>query len=200
MGDALDDSLIRAMKGVVDDLYGHVHRVADLAIAIGKEMSLDPANVKRLSLVGILHDVGKIHIDPAVLAKPGPLDDMERDHMRRHPEIGYAMIAQKFDRRVAEAILYHHERWDGFGYPFGLAGEKIPLLSRIVLVADAFDAITSNRAYQAALPVDYAINEIVVNSGTQFDPAVAEAFLALATRGDLPAKTAPTTKDVLAPT
>jgi len=200
VGDALDDSLIRAMKGVVDDLYGHVHRVADLAIAIGKEMSLDPANVKRLSLVGILHDVGKIHIDPAVLAKPGPLDDMERDHMRRHPEIGYAMIAQKFDRRVAEAILYHHERWDGFGYPFGLAGEKIPLLSRIVLVADAFDAITSNRAYQAALPVDYAINEIVVNSGTQFDPAVAEAFLALATRGDLPAKTAPTTKDVLAPT
>ncbi|MBA3360303.1 MAG: HD-GYP domain-containing protein [Acidimicrobiia bacterium] len=196
----MDDSLIRAMKGVVDDLYGHVHRVADLAIAIGKEMSLDPANVKRLSLVGILHDVGKIHIDPAVLAKPGPLDDMERDHMRRHPEIGYAMIAQKFDRRVAEAILYHHERWDGFGYPFGLAGEKIPLLSRIVLVADAFDAITSNRAYQAALPVDYAINEIVVNSGTQFDPAVAEAFLALATRGDLPAKTAPTTKDVLAPT
>ncbi|MGI8513652.1 MAG: HD-GYP domain-containing protein [Acidimicrobiia bacterium] len=192
--------MIRAMKGVVDDLYGHVHRVADLAIAIGKEMSLDPANVKRLSLVGILHDVGKIHIDPAVLAKPGPLDDMERDHMRRHPEIGYAMIAQKFDRRVAEAILYHHERWDGFGYPFGLAGEKIPLLSRIVLVADAFDAITSNRAYQAALPVDYAINEIVVNSGTQFDPAVAEAFLALATRGDLPAKTAPTTKDVLAPT
>jgi len=188
------------MKGVVDDLYGHVHRVADLAIAIGKEMSLDPADVKRLSLVGILHDVGKIHIDPAVLAKPGPLDDMERDHMRRHPEIGYAMIAQKFDRRVAEAILYHHERWDGFGYPFGLAGEKIPLLSRIVLVADAFDAITSNRAYQAALPVDYAINEIVVNSGTQFDPAVAEAFLALATRGDLPAKTAPTTKDVLAPT
>jgi len=196
----LDDSLIKAMKGVVDDLYGHVHRVADLAIAIGKEMSLDPADVKRLSLVGILHDVGKIHIDPAVLAKPGPLDDMERDHMRRHPEIGYAMIAQKFDRLVAEAILYHHERWDGFGYPFGLAGEKIPLLSRIVLVADAFDAITSNRAYQAALPVDYAINEIVVNSGTQFDPAVAEAFLALATRGDLPAKTAPTTKDVLAPT
>lgn len=196
----MDDSLIKAMKGVVDDLYGHVHRVADLAIAIGKEMSLDPADVKRLSLVGILHDVGKIHIDPAVLAKPGPLDDMERDHMRRHPEIGYAMIAQKFDRLVAEAILYHHERWDGFGYPFGLAGEKIPLLSRIVLVADAFDAITSNRAYQAALPVDYAINEIVVNSGTQFDPAVAEAFLALATRGDLPAKTAPTTKDVLAPT
>ena len=199
MGDVLDDSLIKAMKGVVDDLYGHVHRVADLSLAIGKEMSLETEDVKRLSLVGILHDVGKIHIDPAVLAKPGPLDDMERDHMRRHPEIGYAMIAQKFDRRIAEAILYHHERYDGFGYPFGLAGEKIPLLSRIVLVADAFDAITSNRAYQAALPVEYAINEIVVNSGTQFDPIVVEAFLAITERGDLPPKPAPM-KEVLAPT
>ena len=195
----MDDSLIKAMKGVVDDLYGHVHRVADLSVAIGKEMNLEAEDVKRLSLVGILHDVGKIHIDPAVLAKPGPLDDMERDHMRRHPEIGYAMIAQKFDRRIAEAILYHHERYDGFGYPFGLAGEKIPLLSRIVLVADAFDAITSNRAYQAALPVEYAINEIVVNSGTQFDPLVVEAFLAITERGDLPPKPAPM-KEVLAPT
>jgi HD-GYP domain-containing protein (c-di-GMP phosphodiesterase class II) len=195
----LDDSLIKAMKGVVEDLYGHVHRVADLAVAIGKEMGLDKDDVKRLSLVGILHDVGKIHIDPAVLAKPGPLDDMERDHMRRHPEIGYAMIAQKFDRRVAEAILYHHERYDGFGYPFGLAGDKIPLLSRIVLVADAFDAITSNRAYQAALPVEYAVNEIVVNSGTQFDPAAVEAFLAITERGELPPKRTPP-KEVLAPT
>jgi HD-GYP domain-containing protein (c-di-GMP phosphodiesterase class II) len=199
MGEGVDESLIKAMKGVVDDLYGHVHRVADLAVAIGKEMALDKDDTKRLSLVGILHDVGKIHIDPAVLAKPGPLDDMERDHMRRHPEIGYAMIAQKFDRRVAEAILYHHERYDGFGYPFGLAGEKIPLLSRIVLVADAFDAITSNRAYQVALPAEYAINEIVINSGTQFDPAAVEAFVAIAERGQLPAKPSPT-KDVLAPT
>lgn len=195
----MDDSLIKAMKGVVDDLYGHVHRVADLSVAVGREMNLEAEDIKRLSLVGILHDVGKIHIDPAVLAKPGPLDDMERDHMRRHPEIGYAMIAQKFDRRIAEAILYHHERYDGFGYPFGLAGDKIPLLSRIVLVADAFDAITSNRAYQAALPVEYAINEIVINSGTQFDPLVVEAFLSITERGELPPKPSPM-KEVLAPT
>jgi len=194
---ALDDSLIKAMKGVVDDLYGHVHRVADLGVAIGKEMNIPRDDQKRLSLVGILHDVGKVHIDPAVLAKPGPLDDAERDHMRRHPEIGYAMIVQKFDRRVSEAILYHHERYDGAGYPFGLAGEKIPLLSRIVLVADAFDAITNNRAYQAALSVEYAINEIIVNSGSQFDPLVVEAFMAIAERGELPPKA---TKGVLAPT
>lgn len=195
----MDDSLIKAMKGVVEDLYGHVHRVANLAVAVGKELRLDAEDVKRLSLVGILHDVGKVHIDPAVLAKPGPLDDLERDHMRRHPEIGYAMIAQKFDRRVAEAILYHHERYDGLGYPFGLAGEKIPFLSRIVFVADAFDAITSNRAYQSALSVEYAINEIVINSGTQFDPDVVEAFILLTERGELPPKPSPT-KDVLAPT
>jgi HD-GYP domain-containing protein (c-di-GMP phosphodiesterase class II) len=195
----VDESLIKAMKGVVEDLYGHVHRVADLAVSIGKQLVLDKDDVKRLSLVGILHDVGKIHIDPAVLAQPGPLDDVERDHMRRHPEIGYAMIAQKFDRRVSEAILYHHERYDGFGYPFGLAGDKIPLLSRIVLVADAFDAITSNRAYQAALPVEYAVNEIVINSGTQFDPGVVEAFLAITERGELPPRKSPT-KEVLTPT
>lgn len=195
----MDDSLIKAMKGVVEDLYGHVHRVANLAVAVGRELRLDPEDVKRLSLVGILHDVGKVHIDPAVLAKPGPLDDMERDHMRRHPEIGYAMIAQKFDRLVTEAILYHHERYDGLGYPFGLAGEKIPLLSRIVFVADAFDAITSNRAYQAALSVDYAINEIVINSGTQFDPAVVEAFVSITERGELPPRPSPT-EDVLTPT
>jgi HD-GYP domain-containing protein (c-di-GMP phosphodiesterase class II) len=107
--------------------------------------------------------------------------------MRQHPEIGYAMIAEKFDRRVSEAILYHHERYDGGGYPFGLSGTKIPVLSRIVLVADAFDAITSHRAYQPALSADFAISEIINNSGTQFDPAVVEAFLAVIERDGLPA-------------
>ncbi|HEY3427779.1 MAG TPA: HD domain-containing phosphohydrolase [Acidimicrobiia bacterium] len=182
----MDESLLKAMRGVVDDLYGHVHRVSDLAVALGKEMSIARDDVKRLGLVGILHDVGKIHIDPGVLAKPGPLDELERDHMRQHPEIGYAMIAEKFDRRVSEAILYHHERYDGFGYPFGIAGTKIPVLSRIVLVADAFDAITSHRAYQPALSVDFAISEIINNSGTQFDPAVVEAFLAVIERDGIP--------------
>lgn len=182
----MDESLLKAMKGVVDDLYGHVHRVSDLAVALGKEMSIARDDVKRLGLVGILHDVGKIHIDPGVLAKPGPLDELERDHMRQHPEIGYAMIAEKFDRRVSEAILYHHERYDGFGYPFGIAGTKIPVLSRIVLVADAFDAITSHRAYQPALSVDFAISEIINNSGTQFDPVVVEAFLAVIERDGIP--------------
>lgn len=187
----VEEALLKAMQNVVEDLYGHVHRVADLATALGRTMSLGRADVERLALVGVLHDVGKVHIDPTVLAKPGPLDTVELDHMRRHPELGYAMIADRFDRRVSEAILYHHERYDGAGYPFGLAGSEIPLLSRVVLVADAYDAITNHRAYQPALPVEYAIEEITVNAGTQFDPLVVEAFLLVAARDQLPAAAAP---------
>ncbi|MGQ0849917.1 MAG: HD-GYP domain-containing protein [Actinomycetota bacterium] len=182
----LDDFLMLAMQETVEDLYGHVHRVADLAAALGKTMGLAADDVDRLSLVGVLHDVGKVHIDPAVLAKPGPLDDAERDHIRLHPELGYAMIAERFDHRVSEAILYHHERYDGTGYPLGLAGDGIPVLSRVVLVADAFDAITNHRSYQPALSVDFAISEITANAGSQFDPQVVEAFLAIAAKGGLP--------------
>jgi HD-GYP domain-containing protein (c-di-GMP phosphodiesterase class II) len=182
----VDEYLLLAMQSVVEDLYGHVHRVADLSCALGRAMLLPEQDIEALALVGILHDVGKVHIDPAILAKPGPLDELERDHMRRHPELGYAMINERFDRRVSEAILYHHERYDGGGYPFGLAGREIPLLSRVVLVADAFDAITNHRSYQPALSVEYAIQEITSNAGTQFDPGVVEAFLNVAERGKLP--------------
>jgi HD-GYP domain-containing protein (c-di-GMP phosphodiesterase class II) len=182
----MEEYLLQAMQNVVEDLYGHVHRVADLSCALGRTMGLPEADIELLALVGVLHDVGKVHIDPAILAKPGPLDELERDHMRRHPELGYAMINERFDRRVSEAILYHHERYDGGGYPFGLAGVEIPLLSRVVLVADAFDAITNHRSYQPALSVEYAIQEITTNAGTQFDPGVVEAFLSVSDRGKLP--------------
>jgi HD-GYP domain-containing protein (c-di-GMP phosphodiesterase class II) len=182
----MEEYLLQAMQNVVEDLYGHVHRVADLSCALGRSMGLPEVDIEALALVGVLHDVGKVHIDPAILAKPGPLDELERDHMRRHPELGYAMINERFDRRVSEAILYHHERWDGGGYPFGLAGFEIPLLSRVVLVADAFDAITNHRSYQPALSVDYAVQEITGNAGTQFDPSVVEAFMIVSEGGKLP--------------
>ena len=182
----MEEYLLQAMQNVVEDLYGHVHRVADLSCALGRQMGLPEVDIEALALVGVLHDVGKVHIDPAILAKPGPLDELERDHMRRHPELGYAMINERFDRRVSEAILYHHERYDGGGYPFGLAGLEIPLLSRVVLVADAFDAITNHRSYQPALSVEYAIQEITGNAGTQFDPGVVEAFMLVSERGRLP--------------
>lgn len=181
------DSLIRAMEHMVEDLHGHVHRVADLAVRLGEELSLGEKDIVRLGLVGVLHDVGKIHVDPAILSKPGPLDPIELDNMRRHPELGFAMTVDRFDRRVSEAILYHHERYDGLGYPFGLTREEIPVLARVVLVADAFDAIVSHRSYQPALPIEHAVEEINLHAGTQFDPAVVEAFNLIAESGLLPA-------------
>ncbi len=186
MRDLRDEFLIRVMEDVIEDLHGHVHRVANLAVDLGKGLHLDQDDLDRLALAGVLHDVGKIHMDPAILGKAGPLDNEERDLMERHPELGFAMTRNRLDPKIAEAILYHHERFDGRGYPFGLAGTDIPILSRIVLVSDAFDAMTSTRAYQPALPVEFAVHEIRQNAGTQFDPAVVDIFLELAAVDALP--------------
>ncbi len=180
------DILIKVMEDVIEDLHGHVHRVSDLAVDLGSGLGLGEDDLDRLALAGVLHDVGKIHLDPGILGKPGPLDENERELMQRHPELGFAMTRNRLDPKVAEAILYHHERFDGRGYPFGLAGSEIPILSRIVLVADAFDAMTSTRSYQPALPVSFAVNEIRKHTGTQFDPAVVEIFLELAAVDRLP--------------
>lgn len=181
------DHLLKAMEHIVEDLHGHVHRVADLAVSLGRTLQLDETDIARLGLVGVLHDVGKVHVDPAILSKPGPLDQGELEHMRRHPELGFAMTVDRFDRRVSEAVLYHHERYDGHGYPFGLAGPEIPLLARIVLVADAYDAMVSHRSYQPALPVEAAAEEINLFAGSQFDPMVVEAFNLVSADEDLPA-------------
>ena len=180
------DILIEVMVDVIEDLHGHVHRVSDLAVNLGIGIGLGDIDLDRLALAGVLHDVGKIHLDPGILGKPGPLDESERELMNRHPELGFAMTRNRLDPGVAEAILYHHERYDGRGYPFGLAGEEIPILSRIILVADAFDAMTSTRAYQRALPVEFAVNEIRKHGGTQFDPHVVDLFMELAAINRLP--------------
>ena len=181
-----NDILIQVMEDVIEDLHGHVHRVSDLAVNLGTGLDLPEEDLDRLALAGVLHDVGKIHLDPGILGKPGPLTEEERELMRRHPELGFAMTRNRLDPKVSEAILYHHERYDGNGYPFGLKGKEIPILSRMVLVPDAFDAMTSVRAYQPALPVEYAVDEISRYAGTQFDPEVVEVFLDLAARDLLP--------------
>lgn len=180
------DILIEVMEGVIEDLHGHVHRVSDLSVNLGRGLDLGEDDLDRLALAGVLHDVGKIHLDPGILGKPGPLTEVERDLMQRHPELGFAMTRHRLDPKISEAILYHHERYDGTGYPFGLTAEAIPVLSRIVLVADAFDAMTSKRAYQPALPVEFAVHEIRKNAGSQFDPAVVDIFMGLAEVDALP--------------
>lgn len=186
MKEILDSYLIKVMEDVIEDLHGHVHRVSNLSVDLGRGLALGGDDLDRLALAGVLHDVGKIHLDPGILGKPGPLDPSERDLMERHPELGFAMTRNRLDPKIAEAILYHHERYDGQGYPFGLTAEAIPILSRIVLVADAFDAMTSKRAYQPALPVEFAVHEIRKNAGSQFDPAVVEIFIELAEVDALP--------------
>jgi HD-GYP domain-containing protein (c-di-GMP phosphodiesterase class II) len=131
----------------------------------------------------VLHDIGKLGVADAVLKKPGALNDEEWAEMRRHPELGARILDHANLRDISGWVLAHHERIDGRGYPHGLAGEEIPLEARILAVADAYEAMTADRAYRAALGHDAAQAELRAGSGTQFDPAVVEAFLAVLAPG-----------------
>ena len=147
-------------------------------LAIGKRLRLPSKKMEELSLLAVLHDIGKIGVNPDILQKPGPLTPFEWVEMKRHPEIGYR-IAQMTPElaEVADPILSHHERWDGKGYPRGLAGEDIPLTCRILAVADAYDAMTNNRIYRDAMDRGQAASELQINAGTQFDPEIADLFI-----------------------
>jgi len=126
----------------------------------------------------VLHDVGKLGVADAVLQKPGPLTDEEWADMRRHPELGARILDHANLRDISGWVLAHHERVDGGGYPHGLAGDAIPLEARILAVADAYEAMTADRPYRTALGHDAAREELMAGAGTQFDPAVVDAFLA----------------------
>jgi len=148
------------------------------------QMGLRKEEVRQIEKAAILHDIGKIGVADAVLAKPGPLDDTEWAEMRRHPELGCRMLQGiDFLRDAAEIVHSHHEHYDGSGYPRGLKGDKIPLGARIFAVVDAYDAMTSYRPYRKARPHRKAVEEIVRNSGIQFDPDVVRAFLEAEKRG-----------------
>jgi len=149
-------------------------------------MNLSSDEINELSLLSVLHDIGKISIDPHILNKPGPLNETEWIEIRKHSEIGYR-IAQSIPELsyIADDILYHHERWDGCGYPGGLKGDSIPLLCRILSIADAYDAMINDRVYRKALPRENALNEILRSSGTQFDPQIVLIFQGLYTRKEL---------------
>ncbi|MGD9091921.1 MAG: response regulator [Anaerolineales bacterium] len=156
---------------------GHVERVRDHAMAIAKQMGLMGNRLDQLQYGSILHDIGKIHILESVLSKPGPLDGAEWEEMKKHPIVGMEMVKNiPFLAPAIPVILHHHERWDGQGYPYGLAGEEIPLVARIVAVADSLDAMVTSRTYREALTLDEAYDEISSCSGTHYDPAVVGAL------------------------
>jgi HD-GYP domain-containing protein (c-di-GMP phosphodiesterase class II) len=159
---------------------GHSQRVALLTQQLGRAHGLDEQAVSRLHIAGLVHDVGKIGVPESVLSKPGKLTESEFAWIRRHPEIGHRIlkdIPQLKD--VLPGVLHHHERWDGRGYPAGLQGEEIPFVARLIALADTFDAMSSSRAYRAALSRPEVLAEIRSHAGRQFDPELAEQFLTL---------------------
>lgn len=156
----------------------HAERLAKLSKKLGEAMGLSENELDELELVAMLHDVGKISIDKNILTKAGRLSDAEWREIKKHPEVGYRIANSTSElSHIAEYILCHHEHWDGSGYPLGLSGTDIPLISRIITVVDAYDAMTQDRAYRKALPADVAVNEILSNKGTQFDPDIADIFV-----------------------
>ena len=157
----------------------HSTAVVELALSVGRRLGLDTAELSDLECAALLHDIGKIGVPDAILGKPGTLSAEEWAEMRRHPEIGANIVASMPAlSHLAPTIRAEHERWDGGGYPDGLKEHQIPLTAQIVFVCDAFHAMTSDRPYRAALPVQAAIAELEQNAGTQFSPRVVEATLA----------------------
>lgn len=158
----------------------HAERMAEMSIRLGKALALDTEDLVTLELVAMLHDIGKISIDRNILTKTGKLSQQEWGEIKRHPEVGYRIVhAVPELRNISEFILCHHERWDGSGYPQGLKGDAIPLLSRIIAVADAYDAMTEDRSYRPAQSSEMALEEIRKNAGTQFDPKIVKIFIDL---------------------
>lgn len=178
------EGTVLALTGAIDakDRYtrGHSDRVAMLSQQLALASGYSVEDAKRVRLCGILHDVGKIGVPEAVLCKNGRLTDEEFEMIKLHPQIGADMLSDlKSLDDILPGVLHHHERWDGRGYPHGLAGEDIPELGRILALADTFDAMSSNRAYRSAMPREKVLAEIERCSGEQFEPRLAELFLKL---------------------
>jgi putative nucleotidyltransferase with HDIG domain len=186
------DILIEALRAIIMSLeekdsytHGHSLRVADYAVALAQELNLSELEVREVELSALFHDIGKIGIPDSVLLKPARLSRAEFEIMKSHP-VRSAKILEKISHlaNLIPGIRAHHERWDGFGYPDGLKGSEIPLYARIILIADTFDAMTSTRPYRLALDREMAYAELSACAGTQFDPALVEAFLKAMRRQD----------------
>jgi len=175
---------LHALTSAIDakDSYtrGHSERVALMSRMLAEQAGVDEATCERIYIAGLVHDVGKIGVPEAVLCKPGRLTDEEFELIKMHPEIG-ARILQDIRQMqdLIPGVLYHHEKWDGRGYPHHLAGEQIPLFGRVICLADSFDAMSSNRTYRKSLSHDDVLEEIARCGGTQFDPELAKVFVSL---------------------
>ena len=157
---------------------GHSDRVSEFACLIGKKMGLDEAELKKLKIGGLFHDIGKIGIPDSILLKESKLTNEEYSEIKHHPDIGAHILSNAtIFKDIIPIVKHHHERYDGKGYPSNLKGEEIPLLARITAVADSFDAMSSRRTYRNNLELKVIMDEIEKNAGTQFDPEIAKVFL-----------------------
>jgi HD-GYP domain-containing protein (c-di-GMP phosphodiesterase class II) len=155
----------------------HARSITDMSADVGRRLGMREDEVRDLKLGALLHDIGKIGVPTEILSKPGPLTDAEFEVMKEHTVIGEQIIARvEFLQGVRPLVLHEHERWDGTGYPHQLQGEAIPLGARIIFVCDSWHAMTSDRPYRKALPHDEALRRLRAGAGSQFDPAVVEAF------------------------
>jgi HD-GYP domain-containing protein (c-di-GMP phosphodiesterase class II) len=169
--------LMAALDAKDNDTEGHCERVAKLTVQLAKFMDVPANSLVDIERGALLHDVGKIGVPDAVLKQPTKLSPMEWEAMRKHPLLAGVMVSKVgFLEKALPILLYHHERYDGGGYPFGLAESNIPLEARIFSIVDAYDAMTSDRPYRAAMSHEEAMKEVRANCGTQFDPAVVDAF------------------------
>lgn len=172
------DTIIQTLHEKNPHAKNHSTRVAELSKKMGYELNMTEDQINLLETIGLLHDIGKIAISNRILEKSGPLTAEEWREMKRHPEIGYRILSTINEiAQIAEYVLYHHERYDGTGYPRGLSGENIPLFSRIITIVDAYDAMTSDRPYRKKLTEEEAINQLVQNAGKQFDTDLAKLFV-----------------------
>jgi HD-GYP domain-containing protein (c-di-GMP phosphodiesterase class II) len=174
----LTRSLISALDAKDSYTYGHSERVARIAVELGRELDLEEDEIGDIYLAGLLHDIGKIGVNDAILAKREPLTPEEFEHIKQHVTLGYSILVDlRQIRNLLPGVLYHHEHYDGSGYPDGLVGDKIPLLARILAVADAYDAMSTTRPYRQAMPYERVEEILAQGAGSQWDRRIVEACL-----------------------